>query len=167
VVQKDPSARFDYLFEDPSEADQDIGYEDLGYEGHRLDVRRDPAPWYGTTPAVLALGAIVIAVIAILVSAVLLASAQSRGRGNHVVPPATSTTATAPSGTPSSSPGTSASVPPPATPPSPTASAAQIAVPTSPPQTPAPPPPTNNTHGPITRAPMSVAPAPHRAFPRY
>ncbi|HUO39068.1 MAG TPA: hypothetical protein VMU34_15100 [Mycobacterium sp.] len=142
-MQQNPPGRFDYLWESCSEPDkgtgyEDPGYEDLGYDGHGLDARRDPVPWYLTSPSVIALGAIGVAVIAILVSAVLLVSRQSHGQGSHVDPSVT-TTATTPSpppSSPASSPASSTSPPPPETSSSPTESASQIAAPSSPPPKP-------------------------------
>lgn len=170
MVQNSPR-RFDYLFEDlraaggvVSEHAGDLDADDdVGYEGHRLDaLRQQRVPWYRTTPAVAALAAIGVAVIAILMSGVLLVAGQSRGRG-HVQPPVTPTATTTPA---SSSARASASVPPP---PAPTNTASQILVPPPPPppRPSAAPPPTGGIRAPITRPPMSVAPAPHRAFPRY
>ena len=67
--------------------------EDLRFDGHGLDHNeRAPVPWYRTTPAVLAMGAIAVAVIAILVSAMLLVSRQWHNPSSVTVEPSTSTT---------------------------------------------------------------------------
>jgi hypothetical protein len=135
VPQNDPPGRFDYLWEDLSEPD-----EDIGYYGHGLDSLADePVRWYRTTSAMLAMAAIAVAVIAILVSAVLLMSRQSGRPGDTTQPSVTPTTATTTSGT-----------------------ASVLIAPPAPPRrpTPAKPPQIN-----VTRKPLSVQPSPQPGFP--
>jgi hypothetical protein len=155
VPQNDPPGRFDYLWEDLSEPD-----EDIGYYGHGLDSLADePVRWYRTTSAMLAMAAIAVAVIAILVSAVLLMSRQSGRPGDTTQPSVTPTTAT----TTATAPSTSASAPPPASPaPSPSGTASVLIAPPAPPRrpTPAKPPQIN-----VTRKPLSVQPSPQPGFP--
>ncbi len=163
MAQTNPPGRFDYLFEDLTEPDDDVGYD-----GNRLDAyAREPVPWHRTTPAMLAMVAITAAVVAIVVCAVLLVSRQSHGPGDT---PAPSLTSTAPTTT-ATAPETSAAPPPPpppaSSPPQPTDTASAVIVPTNPPRPPAKPPETGGIRTPITRSPISVQPAPHRAFPHY
>ncbi|HME47782.1 hypothetical protein [Mycobacterium sp.] len=162
MAQTNPRGRFDYLFDDLTEPD-----EDLGYDGRGLDAyARELVPWYRTTPAVLAMVAITVAVVAIVVCAVLLVSRHSRGPGNTTRPPASATSTTV-----ATTPPTSAPPPPPpppaSSPPEPTETPSAVIVPTNPPRVPPKPPQTGVNLTPITRMPISVQPAPHPAFPRY
>jgi cytoskeletal protein RodZ len=171
VAQTNPPGRFDYLFDDLAEPDEDIWYEARPRDAHA----RERVPWYLTTPAVLAMIAITLAVVAIVVCAVLLVARQSRGPA-HTGPPVTATTSTTTTSTTTTAttattaattPSPSPSSPPPAPPPSPTDAASTVIAPANPPRPPAKPPGTGVNRTPITRMPISVAPAPHPAFPRY
>jgi cytoskeletal protein RodZ len=168
----EPPGDFDYLWEalgdtddvgrtgtDRGLDDDDFGFDD-GYRDDRYD-RERPRPWYRTTAAVVAIGAIGIAGVAILVSAVLLMSRNSGGPVN----PAETTTPTA--STPSSA--VPATTPPPVevVPPSPTDSPSPTASSTAsaPPVVEAPrrteptkSPEIGVTRTPVTRYPISVSP---------
>ena len=72
----EPSGDFDYLWEDLGDLDEDYDF--------RVPSPPPPPPWYRTPAALVAMGAIGIAVVAILVSAVLLMSRNSRGPSVNV-----------------------------------------------------------------------------------
>lgn len=165
----EPPGDFDYLWEALGDTDDDVGGtgadpgfddDDFGFDDdYRVDRYRQqpPLPWYRTTVAMAAIGAIGIAGITLLVSAVLLLSRDSRGPANTVETTATTT----PSAAPETTPPTIANVPPsPIESPSPTESAAsapQVIVeprrtePTKPPEI-------GVTRTPVTRYPISVRP---------
>ena len=161
MAHTNPPGRFDYLFDELIEPD-----EDVGYDGSRLDAYApEPRVWYQTTPAVLAMIAITLAAIAIVICAVLLVTRQSRGHGNTAVRPATAPTTTATASTSSAPP---PPAPSPASTPSPTDTASAVILPTNPTRAPAKPPPaTGGNRLPITRSPLRFAPAPQPAFPHY
>jgi len=193
----EPPGKFDYLLEGLGDTDEDLdNFENLGYDEEPVDedlgfdddfedddVEDDdfefvvdsypapPVPWYRTTAALLAIGAMGLAGIAILVSAVLLVSRNSRGPAPSLEP----TTAITTTATATSAPATSeaAETPPPATeaPPSaptgspvpaspaePPASAPTVVVPRQ--TEPARPPQIGVTRTNITRLPYSVKPPP-------
>jgi hypothetical protein len=145
--------------------------EDYGFDDHGLDrYERAPVPWYRTTPAVLAIGAIAVAVIAILVSAALLVSRQSQYPSSVIVEPSTSTatpTTTQVPTTPTTTqvPVTTARASPAPPPPAETVTApstnpAPVVLPPSAPPVPNKSPEFNVTRTPVTRTSMSVHPAP-------
>ena len=146
--------------------------EDHAFDGHGLDrYERAPVQWYRTTPAVLAIGAIAVAVIAILVSAVLLVSRQSQYPSSVTVEPSTGTTtptttqvATTPTTTqvPVTTASASPAPPPPAeTVTAPSTNPAPVVLPPSAPPAPNKSPEFNVTRRPVTRTSVSVHPAPH------
>jgi hypothetical protein len=164
--------RIQELWDDPEE---DLGFD--GHGRHRLDrYERAPVPWYRTTPAVLAMGAIAVAVIAILVSAVLLVvSRQSQYPSSVIVEPSTSTTTptttqvpTTPTTTqvPTTTASASPAPPPPAeTVTDPSTNPAPVVVAPTAPRAPNQSPKFNVTQAPVTQAPvtrtsMSVHPVP-------
>jgi hypothetical protein len=170
VAVSEPPGDFDYLWEDLGEADEDFGYDDEdfgndeydeydGYDGYDVDPYEvAPAPWYRTRGALLAIGAIGIALVAILVSAVLLVSRHSRGPARTVE----TTIAPTPSSVSVTTPPMIATVPP-SPPPSSTETTTQAPVVVAPPQrTSQPPKPTDVTviPTPVTRSPISVRPEP-------
>jgi hypothetical protein len=177
VVSEPPPGRFDYLWEDLGEADEDLDLDadfDADFDGDvddDFDVYADeqydsPLPWYRTKVAMVAIGAIGAAVIAILVSAVLLVSSRSGGRSGVEEPLPTTISPTA-----VTTPSTSATVPPsPTVTPSssePPASAPVVVAPTHEPPPPTAPPEIGVTRTPATRSPISVSPQPHPAHPHY
>jgi hypothetical protein len=162
VAVSEPPGDFDYLWEDLGEADEDVGYDDdLGYDGYDgYDVdpyEPPPVPWYRTTGALLAIVAIGIALVAILVSAVLLVSRHSRGPAREVE----TTIAPTPSSTPVTTPPMVATVPP--SPPASSAETTQAPVVVAPPRQSEPTKPPDITvvvPTPVTRSPISVRPEP-------
>ncbi len=123
----EPPGDFDYLWEALGDTDDNVGFDDdydVGFDDdYSVDRyrRQPPVPWYRTTAAMVAIGAIGIAGIAILVSVVLLMSRDSGGPANTVETTATTT----PSAAPETTPPTVATVPPsPTDSPSPTESTA-------------------------------------------
>ena len=141
------------------------------------DFRPAPAPWYRTTPAVLAGGAIAAALVAIVVSAVLLVAHRSHGRDepSTAVDPSPSASASAvapsrseePSAVPSPPPSSESSS---SAPSEATSANTQYVPPSTHAQPPAPnsvAPTHTNITTPITRPPeISVHPTPHPAFPK-
>jgi hypothetical protein len=167
VAVSEPPGDFDYLWEDLGETDEDFGYdgedfgyggEDFGYDGYDADpYEPPPVPWYRTTGALLAIGAIGIALVAILVSAVLLVSRNSRGPASEVE----TTVAPTPSSAPVTTPPMIATVPP-SPPPTPTETTTQAPVVVAPPRQsePTKPPEVTVVPTPVTRSPISVRPEP-------
>jgi hypothetical protein len=165
MAATEPPGDFDYLWEDLGEAEENAGFDDYDdppspFRAHRPT----PGPWYRATPAMLAMGAIAVAVVAIIVAAVLLVSRDARGRSKVeptiAIPSSSSspTTTSAIVATPPPSP------PPP--PPSPTEAIAVAPVPVTPrEQAPAKPPEIGVTRTPVTRSPISVRPEPRPAQP--
>jgi hypothetical protein len=189
--EREPTADgFGYLFDDPADdapvledaATTDIVWEDahpvvpepVGFDEERFDAfdantwnfKAAPLPWYRTQGAVTAIVAVSVAVVALVVSVVLLAFRGPEGTEDETPAPETSSTPTTAATTPED---TSALPPPPPPPPE-----------TSAP--PAPPPPVYNrprsepreskqpeigvTRTPITRSPISVAPQPRQGSQR-
>ena len=159
----EPPGDFDYLLGALGDTDDNVGFDDdydVGFDDdYSVDrYRRQPQVlWYRTTGAMVAIGAISIAGIAILVSVVLLMSRDSGGPANNVE---TTTTSTPSSAAPETTPPTAAVPPSPTGSPSPTestASAPPVIVeprrsePTKPPQI-------GVTRTPLTRYPISVRP---------
>jgi hypothetical protein len=165
VAVTEPPGDFDYLWEDLGDTD-DFEFDDYDVEPYKPP----PAPWYRTTVALLAICAIGGAVIAIVVSAVLLFSRTSRGPTHDTDPTAPATPSSAPAKT---RPPMIATVPaPPPTESLPSESPSESEPTASAPIVVAPPPtheatPTAPPRINVTRAPMSVSPEPHRAFPHY
>lgn len=132
-----------------------------------LEIKPAPVPWYRTGPAMFALGALGLALVAMVVAAVLLVSRDSLGPAD-VEPPLTpitsaqptpSRTSTTPSpsttsATPSPSPSSSSEPPPP-----------PASQPASPPDSDGP--EINVTRTPVTRSPISVQPTVPPAHPHY
>lgn len=137
----------------------------------RFGAPSSPQPWYRTSAAVLAMVAIGIAVVAIIVSAVLLMSRGSRAQVRDTDEPAIVTTpSTAPPTTlsPTATVAPSPTAPPPSEPPvsAPPASApVAVEPPRQQPPPPAKPPEIGVTRTPVTRSPISVRPAPRPAYP--
>jgi hypothetical protein len=162
----EPPGDFDYLLKVVDETHGDIGPDDDDFD---LDPYQPPPPWYRTTAAMVTIGAMGVAVVAILVSAVLLVSRHSRGTTNNVETPI----ATTPSSAPATTPPKAATVPPsPPESPSPSASTVSPPVVAEPPSQSQPPEPTRPpqigvTRVPVTRQPISVRPVPRQAFPGY
>ena len=164
MAVSEPPGDFDYLWEDLGDTEDDFGFDDFDVEPYKPP----PPPWYRSNTAMVAIGAIALAVIAILVSAVLLVSRDSRGPAPVVERPV----ATTPSSAAPTTPPMIASVPPsaPETPtPTETASAPVVVV--APTQAPRPtdPPEIGVTRTPVTRSQISVSPQPrqpHPGFPR-
>jgi hypothetical protein len=148
-------SRIQELWDDPQ--------EDHAFDGHGLDrYEHAPVQWYRTTPAVLAIGAIAVAVIAILVSAVLLVSRQSQYPSSVTVEPSTSTTTPTTTQVPVTTASASPAPPPPAeTVTAPSTNPAPVVLPPSAPPAPNKSPEFNVTRRPVTRTSMSVHPAPH------
>lgn len=161
VAVTEPPGDFDYLWDDLGDPDDDYGFDDYDDDPYDPPVRH--APWYRTTGALLAICAIAGAVVAILVSAILLMSRNSHGPTQVVIPSPAPTRSSAPAPAPS----TVATVPPSASEspsPSATPSAPVIVTPTHGPSTPS---TLGGTSTPVTRSPLSVHPEPHPAFPHY
>jgi hypothetical protein len=174
----EPPGDFDYLWEALGDTD-DVGGtrtdfefddDDFGFDdGYGID--RHPhkplVPWYRTTAAMVAIGAIGSAAVAILVSAVLLMSRDSGEPASTVESTTATPTTTAPSAAPETTPPPVAAVPPnPTESPSPAPSPAGAPpVVVEPRQTePARPPEIGVTRTPLTRHPISVRPQP---VPRF
>ena len=154
----EPSGDFDYLWEDLGDLDEDYDF--------RVPSPPPAPPWYRTPAALVAMGAIGIAVVAILVSAVLLMSRNSRGPSVDVE----TTIATTRQPPPTTAPPMTATVPPgPTEAPPPSEPTASVPVAVEPPrqQQPEPtkPPEIGVTRTPVTRSPISVRPNPRPAFP--
>ena len=143
---------------------------DLRFIGAHQDDSPAPVPWYWTKPAVFAMAMIGIAILAILVSSVLLVSRDSRRvvdvetpMTTYSTPPSSPAPATNPPPNQSvlPSPSTTPQVPPPDSPPAeppppeppPPPAATQPA-----PQTRSERPEIGVTRTPVTRTPISVAP---------
>jgi hypothetical protein len=157
MAQNEPPGEFDYLWRDLDDKAGYYGFDD----GSEAETSEPWAPWYRTTQAVVAMSAIGGAVVAIVVSAVLLVSQQFRSP-TPIEPPTTTTpsaTATPPLST---SPPITSEVPS-TTPPSNT-----VPVIVQPPVKPSPtrPPEIGVTRTPTTRTPISVHPAP-QPVPHY
>jgi hypothetical protein len=168
VAQREPAGDFDYLWEDLSDREFD-GDEFIDDSLGLGPDESPPVPWYRTTQAMIAIAAIGCAVIAILVSAVLLVSRQSRGPADTVERPVISTSSANPTSTATTV--VSSAPPAPETSPSqpPSSTASVIVQPPPPPPKPTAtnPPQVQVTRTPSTRSPISVQPAPHPAFPHY
>ena len=164
MAKAKPPGEFDYLLDELDDPDEDFTFDDFGFD----PCRPPPVPWYRTTAAIVAIGAIGLAVIAILVSTVLLVSRNSRGQTNDVE----TTIATTPSSAPATTPPMIATVPPPppaetprptdAESPSPAEPTASAPVVVAPPRhsEPTKPPEIGVTRTPVTRQPISVRPPP-------
>ena len=185
MANTQPAEEYGYLWVDLDEFD-DLGFVDS--DARADDEPRDP--WYQSTSAIMALAAIGVALIAILVSVILLVSRDYQDS----TPDPVKQTITRPSPRPANPPPVSAtdqpSASPSATPPPVSATDQPSASPSAPPPSPAastveqpsadaPPPvaPTarppadkppeiNVTRTPVTRSPISVAPQPRRP-PQY
>jgi hypothetical protein len=159
----EPPGEFDYLLDELNDADEDALDDDY----FDNDPYQPPRPWYRTTAAMVAIGAMGVAVIAILVSAVLLVSRHSRGTTDNVEPTIATTT---PSSAPATTPPMVATAPPsPPVNPTPSGSTASAPVVVAPPShsEPTKPPQVGVTRGPLIRQPISVRPVPRKAFPGY
>ncbi|MDT5009708.1 MAG: hypothetical protein QOH57_1325 [Mycobacterium sp.] len=172
----EPPGDFNYLWDDLGEIDEDYGFDDFD---NPYDMRsstmpaRDqtPVPWYRASAAMLAMGAIGVAVVAILVSAVLLVSRESRG-APKVAPATTVPSSSAPRTIESSVIATAPPSPPPQGPSEVTASAPVAAAPHPQPQAPTKPPEIGVTRTPVTRTQISVRPQPRppegrQNYPHY
>jgi hypothetical protein len=185
VVQNEPLESLDDLRDVPD--DEFAGYEDGSDDGYEADVdeiegyepeayamgayQPPPEPWYRNPQASVAVGAIALAVVALVVSTVLLVFRPPRDEPSTAVEPAQ------PSGTPTTtaraptlaSPPPSPPIAPPGSPPPPESPTQVSAVPVivnNPPvqREPTKPPEIGVTRTPATRQPISVAPsarAPH------
>ena len=151
--------RYDDGRDDGYETDVDEmdGYEPECYE--IAPYEPPPAPWYSGRLAMLALAAVGVAVVAIVVSASILVSRQSRSPAQVVHPP-TSVAPTPPMTTAAQSPVPPPDTPAPATPPpttpppgATTANTVQVPQPQPPPPSPQKGPQLN-----VTRTPLSVSP---------
>ncbi|HEV7422780.1 MAG TPA: hypothetical protein VGO30_23530 [Mycobacterium sp.] len=188
---------FDYLFEDPAEGSSDgqppadlgwngwedarpvepepVGDEFVDRDDDRFDAfdvstwnfKPPPTPWYRTWQAELVLSAVTVAVLALVVSVVLLAF---RGPSGDEGTPTADTSSTVPT-TVATTPETSAALPPPPPPPPPPpeTSASPVEPPvyrqrSEPRQTKEP--EIGVTRTPVTRSPLSVAPQPHPSSQR-
>ena len=139
-----------------SDADETDGYEPEAYAIGPY--RPPPRPWYRDPQAITAVGAIGVAVLAILVSTILLLVRPQRGPST-VVGPAT------PARTTTSAPTTIAGpAAPPPPPPSGAVTPGTVPVVVAPREPPGPSrsPEFNVTRTPVTRSPISVHPEPHR-----
>jgi hypothetical protein len=157
AVSESPS-NFDSLWADLGTTEDAYGPDDGVVEPHQ----KPRAPWYRTTAAMTAIGAIGLAVIAMVVSAVLLVSRNSQGPATEIRP---TIAPTPPPSAPATPPPMVATVPPaPAETPSPT----EVTV--DAPVVVAPPPETRVKKPPeigVTRTPMRVTPQPRQPHPSY
>lgn len=162
MADRDLADERDYAWDDLDE------YDDRPvFARTSLEIKPAPAPWYRTGPAMFALGAIGLAVVAIVVAAVLLVSRDSLGPGD--VEPAAPSTSSSPSPI---APSPSASRTVPSTSPAATTSASSESPPPPPVSEPSSAPGSNGpeigvTRTPVTRSPISVRPTQRPAFPHY
>jgi hypothetical protein len=170
-VEREAPGEFDYLFDDPADADQassedseDGVWSDEGapdgfdaFDSRTWYFEPAPTPWYRTPRALTALIAATVAAMALVVSAVLLVLRGPDGG----VEETTSVTRTAPTSAPPSRSATQA--PPPVLTPPPETSAAPMDPGPAATVRPAPPRATKEpeigvTRTPVTRSPISVSP---------
>lgn len=155
-------------YKDGYEDGRDDGYaadadETEGYEPETFEIARyepPPQPWHRSPRAMISLGAIGLAAIAIVVSVAILVSRPSSGPPSIVSPTETTTT----SETSSAEPSPSESPPPP--PPGPTTAANLPVIAPTPRPGPTKRPEINVTRTPVTRTSMSASPS-HPPRPQY